>query len=73
MATINKELSDNDLYSYLFNTSDFEIEFKENESGYSKDITGRIILHLKSTNSAQWNLRYNIKENTINYFPHLII
>jgi hypothetical protein len=73
VANINKELSDRNLYSYLYNISDFEIEFKENESGFSKDIDGRLVLHLKSSNSKQWNLRYSVKDNSINFFPHLII
>lgn len=70
---MNKELSGVELYSYLYNLSDFEIQFKQNESGYSKDIDGRINLLLKTISPKEWSLRYNIKENGINFFPHLII
>jgi hypothetical protein len=70
---MNRELSGYELYNYLYNISDLEIEFKQNESGFSKDIDGIIKLYLKSTNMKEWNLRYNIKENGINFFPHLIV
>jgi hypothetical protein len=50
-----------------------EIEFKQNESGFSKDIDGQIKIYLKSYNTKEWNLRYNIRESGMTFFPHLII
>ena len=41
---MNKELSGNEIYNYLYNVSDFEIEFKQNESGFSKDMDGSKII-----------------------------
>lgn len=70
---MNRDLSDEELYNYLYNLSDFEIEFKQNESGFSKDIDGRIKLYLKTSSLKEWNLRYYIKENGINFFSHLIV
>jgi len=69
---MNKEISLG-IYNYLYNISDLEIEFKPNESGFSKDIDGQIKVYLKTYNMKEWNLRYNIKENGMNFFPHLVI
>jgi hypothetical protein len=30
------------MYTYIHNISDYEIEFRANESGYSKDIDGQV-------------------------------
>ena len=73
IVNINQEISNKKLYSYFYNISDIEIIFKPNESGFSKDIDGQIKIYYKSTNIKEWNLRYNIKENGIFLFPHLII
>ena len=70
---MNKELSGNEIYNYLYNVSDFEIEFKQNESGFSKDMDGQIKLYLKSSQMKEWTLRYSIKDNGISFFPHLIV
>jgi len=42
VANINKELSGEVCYNYLYNLYDLEIIFKKNESGYSKDIDGQV-------------------------------
>ena len=70
---LNKELSCEETYNYLYNLSDFEIEFKQNESGFSKDIDGQIKLYLKSSHMKEWTLRYIIKDNGMFFFPHLIV
>lgn len=70
---MNKELSGEELYNYLYNISDLEIEFKPNVSGFSVDIDGQIKVYLKIQQMKEWNLRYTIKENGINFFPHLLV
>jgi hypothetical protein len=40
---INKEISPQ-VYNYLYNISDLEFEFLQNESGYSKDVDGHVKL-----------------------------
>ncbi len=69
---MNKEISYG-IYNYFYNISDIEIEFKPNESGFSRDIDGQIKVYLKTYNTKEWNLRYSIKENGMNFFPHLVI
>jgi hypothetical protein len=44
VANLNKELSSEDCFNYLYNLFDMEITFKKNESGYSKDIDGQVNL-----------------------------
>lgn len=73
MINLNKEISGDEIYNYLYNLSDFEIEFKQNESGFSKDIDGQIKLYLNSSNIKTWTLRYTIKENGMSFFPHVIV
>lgn len=41
---MNRELSGKELHNYLYNISDIEIEFLQNESGFSKDIDGHVYI-----------------------------
>jgi hypothetical protein len=70
---INKIISGDLIYNYLYNVSDLEVEFKQNESGYSKDMDGQIKIYLKSFEMKEWQLRYSIKENGLSFFTHLIV
>jgi hypothetical protein len=72
ILNLNKEISE-DIYIYLYNLADLEMEFKQNESGFSKDMDGNVKISLKTQSSKEWNLRYYIKENGMHFFPHLII
>lgn len=43
VVNMNRQISGEEIYNYLYNLFDMEIIFKNNESGYSKDIDGQVI------------------------------
>jgi hypothetical protein len=64
----------NEFYSYLNYLCDLVFEFIENESGYSKDIDGKVVISIKSFSlENSWKLIYKIKENCIEFFNNLMI
>lgn len=73
VVNFNKELSGTEIYHYLYNWCDIQIEFKQNESGYSKDVDGFAKFSFNSMQMKEWNLRYSIRDTGINFFPHLIV
>lgn len=78
----NNELVSRELTNYLSNLADIELTFSGNLAGYSKDIDGQVYIHLKLkvnitlnkvNEEKECNLRYKIKENSINFFLDFII
>lgn len=66
--------SKNEDYAYLSHLADLEFEFIENESGYSKDIDGKINIKVNSSSlENNWNLIYKIKENCIEFYTNLVV
>lgn len=74
MINLNKGLlnSDDD-YVYSSYLADLELEFIENESGFSKDIDGKINVNYKSIDRQSITLIYKLKENGIDVFNNLVI
>jgi hypothetical protein len=46
VSNFNREISGEEVNSYLYNLHDMEIIFNKNESGYSKDIDGQVFLFI---------------------------
>lgn len=69
----NLENKSINLYNYIDHLSDLEFEFLDNESGFSKDIDGKIRISIKDNlnKSSNWILIYKIKENFIDFMQHL--
>lgn len=66
-------LNSDDDYIYASYLSDLELEFVENESGFSKDIDGKINVNYKSIDKSSVTVIYKLKENGIDVFNNLII
>jgi hypothetical protein len=73
VLNINKEISSAESYNFLYNVSDIEFIINNLESGYSKDVDGQIRFLFKSEIIRDYKLRYAIKNNNIDFFPHLVI
>lgn len=70
-SIIGKE---NTLYNYIDHLSDFEFEFIDNESGFSKDIDGKLKISFKGQFlDSTCSVIYKIKENCIEFMQHLSI
>ena len=72
--SVNKELNNENIIKYIDYLSDFEIIFKNNESGFSKDITGIMDILIKmEQREDKKSFRYNLKTNEIKIFTHIEI
>ena len=72
--SVNKELNDEKIIKYIEYLSDIEITLKNNESGFSKDLTGIIDIFIKmDTREEKKSFRYNLKTNEIKIFSHIDI
>ena len=72
--TINKELNDDDVIKYVEYLSDVSIALKNNESGFSKDLSGIIDINIKMDQKEdKRSYRYNLKANEIKIFSHIDI
>ena len=72
--SINKELNNDNIIKYIEYLSDIEIILKNNESGFSKDISGIIDILIKmDQREEKKSFRYNLKTNEIKIFTHIVI
>ena len=72
--TINKELNDDNICKYIDYLSDIKISLKNNESGFSKDISGIMDISIKmDQREDQKSFRYNLQTNEIKIFTHINI
>lgn len=72
--SINKELNNENIIKYIEYLSDIEIILKNNESGFSKDLTGIIDILIKmDQREEKKSFRYNLKTNEIKIFTHIEI
>ena len=72
--SINKELNNDNIAKYIEYLSDIEIILKNNESGFSKDLTGIIDILIKmDLREDKKSFRYNLKTNDIKIFSHIDI
>lgn len=78
--TINKSLNDEKTIEYIQYLSDIMFNFKQNESGFSKDVDGILGIqvsydgiNMDSSGEKKTSIRYSLKENAINFFTHLAI
>ena len=72
--SINKELNNENITKYIEYLSDIEIILKNNESGFSKDLTGIIDIIIKmDQREERKSFRYNLKTNDIKIFSHIDI
>ena len=80
LFTMNKDLNEEKTIDYIKYLSDIIIEFKQNESGFSKDLDGimNVNINLEKYNGdisedKNASIRYKIKSNNIDFFTHLTI
>lgn len=80
LFTVNKSLNEEKTIEYIQYLSDIMFNFKQNESGFSKDVDGILSIQINydginmdSSGEKKTSLRYSLKENTINFFTHLTI
>lgn len=72
--SVNKELNNENIIKYIEYLSDIEIILKNNESGFSKDLTGIIDILIKmDQREEKKSFRYNLKTNEIKIFSHIEI
>ena len=72
--TINKELNEDNVIKYVEYLSDISIALKNNESGFSKDLSGIIDINIKmDQREDKKSYRYNLKTNEIKIFSHINI
>ena len=72
--SINKELNKDNIIKYVEYLSDVEIILKNNESGFSKDLSGIIDILIKmEQREEKKSFRYNLKTNEIKIFTHIEI
>ena len=72
--SINKELNNDNIIKYIEYLSDIEIILKNNESGFSKDISGIIDILIKmDQREEKKSFRYNLQSNEIKIFSHIVI
>lgn len=73
---LNTSLLEEDSFDYklISHLADIEFEFLPNESGFSKDIDGKVKITLNSLMSTSVvNLIYKIKENGFEFMQHFIV
>ena len=71
---INKDLNSQKVVNYIEYLSDILIKIKNNESGFSKDISGILDIKIKKElNEEIKSFRYNLKANDIKIFNHIDI
>ena len=74
LFTINKDLNSPKVVQYIEYLSDILIRVKNNESGFSKDISGILEITIKKElNEELKSFRYNLKTNDIKIFNHIEI
>ena len=74
LFSINKDLNSEKVVNYIEYLSDILIKIKNNESGFSKDISGILdIIIKKDLNEELKSFRYNLKTNDIKIFNHIDI
>ena len=80
LFTVNKDLNEDKTIDYLIYLSDIIIEFKQNESGFSKDLDGMMNININFekyngdiSGNKNASIRYKIKSNNIDFFTHLTI
>ena len=72
--SVNKDLNNEKITKYIEYLSDIEIILKNNESGFSKDLTGIIDVLIKmDQREDKKSFRYNLKTNEIKIFSHIDI
>jgi len=78
--SINKELNEQSTIDYIRYLSDITIKFKQNESGFSKDVDGMIIININKdkldgdiNGDKNAQIRYSLQNNNIKFFAHLKI
>ena len=72
--SINKELISEKIFQYIQYLSDIILYLKNNESGFSKDISGILeISFKKELNEEVDSFRYNLASNYIKIFNHINI
>jgi hypothetical protein len=76
--SINKEINEQSTIDYIRYLSDIIIEFKQNESGFSKDVDGMMNINInkdKLNNDINGDkisqIRYSLQSNNIKFFTHL--
>ena len=74
LFSINKDLNSPKVVQYIEYLSDILIRVKNNESGFSKDISGILEITIKKElNEELKSFRYNLKTNDIKIFNHIEI
>ena len=72
--SINKELISEKMFQYIQYLSDILLYLKNNESGFSKDISGILEIYFqKELNEEVNSFRYNLASNDIRIFNHINI
>ena len=72
--SINKELNNDNIIKYIEYLCDIEIILKNNESGFSKDLSGIIDILIKmDQREEKKSFRYNLQSNEIKIFSHIVI
>ena len=78
--SINKEINEQSTIDYIRYLSDIIIEFKQNESGFSKDVDGIMNITINKdklnndiTGDKSAQIRYILQSNNIKFFTHLKI
>ena len=74
ILSINKEINNKDIVEYIEYLSDIKIRLKNNESGFSKDLTGimDILIRMDEKEKLE-SFRYNLQTNNIKIFNHIEI
>ncbi len=78
--SVNKDLNEQSTIDYIRYLSDIIIEFKQNESGFSKDVDGMMNIIINNdklngdiTGDKASHIRYYLQSNNIKFFTHLKI
>jgi hypothetical protein len=78
--SLNKEINEQSTIDYIRYLSDIIIEFKQNESGFSKDLDCMMNININFekyngdiSGNKNASIRYKIKSNNIDFFTHLTI
>ena len=74
LFSINKDLNSPEIINYIEYLSDILMKIKNNESGFSKDLSGILdIIIKKELKEELKSFRYNLKTNDIKIFNHIEI
>lgn len=80
ILTVNKELNEEKTVNYCEYLSDMIFNFRQNESGFSKDVDGilSIVINQNGITSDSFgekktSIRYSLRDNNINFFTHLAV